>query len=75
MSDERHGNLDAEASDALDRLLGMADELGVEMTPGEMMSRALRLYHAVVTGGLTVTPSAELAELMRARGVAFEAVH
>ena len=63
------GELDEEGTEALLDLLDMARDMGAEIGPGEMMSRAIRLYCAVCNGGMTLTPSPELAELMKFPGV------
>ena len=60
----RHGQLDEAAGAVLEELLAMARDMGVEVNPGEMMSRALRLYHAVVTGAVEILPGAELSAQM-----------
>lgn len=65
----KHGQLDDESSLALESLLEMAHASGADIGPGEMMGRAIRLYHAVVTGGLIVTPSRELADMAAAAGL------
>ena len=64
-----HGQLDDDSSLALERLLEIARDTGVDISPGEVMGRALRLYLAVVTGRLIVTPSAELAEMAADAGL------
>lgn len=65
----KHGELGDESSLALERLLEMAREIGEDIGPGEMMSRALRLYLAVVTGGVIVTPSRELSDMAAEAGL------
>ena len=60
----RHGELDDGASAALDELLAMARDAGVEIGPGDMLSRAMRMYYAIVTGGVLVSPSPELAAMV-----------
>ena len=66
----RHGQLDELASAVLDELLAMARDAGVQVGPGDMLSRALRMYYAVVTGGMVVTPSPELAAMVADAGLA-----
>ena len=60
----RHGELDELASAVMDKLLVMARDAGVQVGPGEMLSRALRMYYAFCTGGVIVTPSPELAAMV-----------
>ena len=44
------GELDEAGTEALLDLLDMARDMGAEIGPGEMMSRAIRLYCAVCNG-------------------------
>ena len=54
------GQLDMEASRALEELLVKAQVLGADIDAGQMMSRAIRLYHNVVNGHVDISPSPEL---------------
>ena len=64
-----HGKLDEGAAFALDELLAMAQEHDADIDAGQMMSRAIRLYHAVCTGGVEITPSPDLQAMMADAGL------
>ena len=59
-TETRHGELDQEAGLALDALVEMALDRGAQIGPGQMMSRAIRLYHAVASGTLVVSRGDEM---------------
>lgn len=55
VTEEKHGNLDADASRKLDALLGLAGRNGVEVEASQIMSAAIRLYFELVSGRVPVT--------------------
>ena len=54
-TEEKHGSLDADASARLDDLLAVARQGGLDVTAGELMSKAVRLYHAAASDRVAVT--------------------
>ena len=53
--EQKHGSLDADAAARLDALLDVAKRGGMAVTPSEMMSRAIRFYHAALSGRVTLS--------------------
>ena len=52
--EQKHGSLDADAAARLDALLDVAKRGGLDVTLSEMMSRAIRFYHAALSESVTV---------------------
>lgn len=53
----RHGALDAEASAKLDALLDALHRAGMMATASDVMSRAIKLYHAGAFGDVEIVSS------------------
>ena len=66
---DHQGRLDEGATICMNRLVQIAAEGGADMSPGDIMSRAIRLYYAAATGGVRCTPSDELKEMIAAEGL------
>ena len=54
-TEDKHGSLDADASARLEDLLVVAKRDGLDVTAGELMSKAVRLYHAAASDRVAVT--------------------
>ena len=55
MTEDKHGSLDADAAARLEDLLDVAKRGGLNVTAGELMSKAIRLYHLAASDLVTVT--------------------
>ena len=66
--DHNHGALDESAARCMDQIMEICAGAGSEWGPGEVMSAAVRLYHCVLTGGMVLTPSAELEQMVAEQG-------
>ena len=55
VTEDKHGQLDPDASARLEDLLDAAKRGGFDVTAGELMSRAVRLYHAAASDRVVVT--------------------
>ena len=66
--DHNHAELDESAARCMDQIMEICRGAGSEWGPGEVMSAAVRLYFAVLTGGMIVSPSAELERMVSEQG-------
>ena len=55
VGEQKHDSLDADASARLEDLLAVAKRGGLDVTAGELMSKAVRLYHLAACDRVTVT--------------------
>lgn len=53
-TDQRHGRVDADASERLDELVAMARAAGFNTSAGLLVSNAIRILHLLASGEATL---------------------